>query len=366
MKVLRIQGFSLNRKRRKGSMVILLVVAVGTAAFFTATKFSEDSLVEYRISIQEADGFKANSLAKAGFLGGIGALKKIPEEVLYQSGIAFDPPPIPLGGGVIYYSMIPEDGKINMNGLVKLYDDQPNQRMIEIVTRLYTQFGIKRELIYPVIDWIDTNTQEMGGGAEYYYYSRLKPPRKIKNAPFYSMSELLSVKGYDRKMVYETLKMEDYDKNNSDSFKTDEEKALISDKDFVLSNNITAYLPFGDTYDDRININAAPYHVLMSMSDFMTKAAVMKILKLKLKKNGYIKELKDLENEPEFQAKSAGNLTLYKELAGEGTDVSGGRIKTKGEIYKVIGVGIIKDKVVRRVTGIFDLPNDTMLYYTED
>ncbi|MCC5815661.1 MAG: general secretion pathway protein GspK [Leptospira sp.] len=347
-------------------MVILLVLAVGTAAFFTANKFAQDSLIEYRIAMQQADGFKAHGLAKAGFLGGLGALKKIPEEILYQSGIAFDPPPIPLGGGVIYYSMNPEDGKVNINSLVKLYDDEPNERMIEIVSRMFTQFGIKREMIFPIIDWIDMNNQEMGGGAEVYYYSRLKPPRKIKNAPMYSLSELLSVKGFDRKIVYESLKPEDYDKNFSSDFQTDEEKALISDKDFVLSNNVTAYLPFGDSYDDRININSAPYHVLMSLSDFMTKPAALKILKLKIQKNGYIKEMKDLEQEPEFQIKTMGELTLYKELAGEGTDVSGGRIKTKGEIYKIIGVGIIKDKIVRRVTGIFDLPNDTMLYYTED
>ncbi len=347
-------------------MVLLLILAIGTSSVFTANKFAEDALIEFRIVMQEADGFRAHGLAKAGFLGGLGALKKIPEEILYQSGIAFDPPPIPLGGGIIYYSMNPEDGKININGLVKPYDDTPNERMIEILTRLLNQFGMKRELIFPIIDWIDTNNQEMGGGAESYYYSRLNPPRKIKNAPMYSLSELLSVKGFDRKMLYESLKPSDYDKIYSSDFKTDEEKALISDKDFVLANNITVYLPFGDSYDDRININAAPYHVLMSLSDFMTKPAALKILKLKVRKNGYIKEMKDLENEPEFQVKSMGNLTLYKELAGEGTDVSGGRIKTKGEIYKIVGVGIIKDKIIRRVTGIFDLPNDTMLYYTED
>jgi general secretion pathway protein K len=366
MKVSHIQGSFLNKKPRKGSMVILLVIAVGASAFFISNKFFADAIIEYKISSQEADGFKAHSLAKAGFLGALGALKKIPEEVLYQSGIAFDPPPLPLGGGIIYYSMLPEDGKININSLAKIYDDQPNDRMVEIVSRLYTQFGMKRELIFPIIDWIDTNSQEMGGGAEVYYYSKLKPPRKIKNAPLYSLSELVGIKGYDRKMIYESLKPKDYDKNFSSDFQTEEERSLISDKDFVLSNNITAYLPYGDSYDDRININSAPYHVLMSLSDFMTKPAAMKILKLKIKKNGYIKELKDLENEPEFQTKSMGNLTLYKELAGEGTDVSGGRIKTKGEVYKIVGVGIIKDKIIRRVVGIFDLPNNAMLYYTED
>ncbi|TGN18547.1 type II secretion protein [Leptospira idonii] len=347
-------------------MILILIMALGTASLFTASKFFQDAATEYQIARTQADGFKAHMLAKAGFMGAVGALKKIPEEVLYQSGLALDPPPIPLGGGVIYYTMSPEDGKININSLVKIYDDQPNQRAIEMMSRLFYQFTLKREMIFPIIDWIDENHQETGGGAEQYYYSRLKPPRKIKNAPFYSLSELLNVKGFDRAIVYESLKPKDYDKNNSADFLTDEERALRSDKDYVLSNNITAYLPHGDSYDDRININTAPYFVLMSLSDFMTKQAAMKILKLKLQKGGYIKELKDLETEPEFQVKTSGELTLYKELAGEGTEVSGGRIKTKGEVYKITGVGIIKEKVIRKVTGIFDLTNNQMLYYTED
>ncbi len=347
-------------------MVLVLIMALGSASLFTASKFFQDAATEYQIAKTQADGFRAHMLAKAGFMGAVGALKKIPEEVLYQSGLALDPPPIPLGGGVIYYTMSPEDGKININSLIKIYDDQPNQRSIEMMSRLFYQFGLKREMIFPILDWIDENSTETGGGAESYYYSRLKPPRKIKNAPFYSLSEMLSVKGFDRKTIYESLKPKDFDKNNSKDFLSPEERALRSDKDYVLSNNITAYLPAGDSYDDRININTAPYFVLMSLSDFMTKQAAMKILKLKLQKGGYLKELKDLENEPEFQIKTTGELTLFKELAGEGTEVSGGRIKTKGEVYKITGVGIIKDKVTRKVTGLFDLTNNQMLYYTED
>ncbi|MDZ4726735.1 MAG: type II secretion system protein GspK [Leptospira sp.] len=355
-----------NRRKRGGFMVLVLIMALGSASLFTASKFFQDAATEYQIAKTQADGFRAHMLAKAGFMGAVGALKKIPEEVLYQSGLALDPPPIPLGGGVIYYTMSPEDGKININSLIKIYDDQPNQRSIEMMSRLFYQFGLKREMIFPILDWIDENSTETGGGAESYYYSRLKPPRKIKNAPFYSLSEMLSVKGFDRKTIYESLKPKDFDKNNSKDFLSPEERALRSDKDYVLSNNITAYLPAGDSYDDRININTAPYFVLMSLSDFMTKQAAMKILKLKLQKGGYLKELKDLENEPEFQIKTTGELTLFKELAGEGTEVSGGRIKTKGEVYKITGVGIIKDKVTRKVTGLFDLTNNQMLYYTED
>lgn len=350
---------------RRGMIIILLVVSIGSASFFTSSSYFKEMAMEYEIARTQASGFKAFLLARAGMQGGLGALKKIPEEVLYQSGIAFNPPPVPLGNGTVFYKISPEDGKININYLVRAYDQQPNLRVQEMLQKLYEQLGIPREKIFPIMDWVDENSEEMGSGAEAFYYSGLTPPRKIKNGPLYTLSELTSIKGYSRNMVYESLKPKDYDKNNSKDFLSEEEKLLVTDLDFVLSNNITAYLPYRDTSDDRINLNAAPYHVIMSLSEYMTKQAAMKLLKFKLERGGYIKELKDIEKFPEFQTRTAGGFTLYNELAGDGTAVSGGRVKTKGEIYRVIGVGKF-GKATRRVTCLFDLPNDQILFYSED
>ncbi|MBF3375630.1 type II secretion system minor pseudopilin [Leptospira borgpetersenii] len=353
------------RKFKKGFMVVILVMAIGTASFYTATEFGELSLGELRVAQANADGFRALLLAKAGFQGALGALKKIPEEYLYKSGIALNPPPLPLGGGTIYYKISSEDGKINLNSLLNQDDNQQNLRSVEMLSRLFDQFGIKREKLFPIFDWLDTDLQEVGGGAEDGYYSSLKPPRKNKNSFMYSLSELVSVKGFDRETVYGSLKPPDFDQKYSKAFQSDEERALIGDSDFVLANNVTAYIPSGQSSDDRINLNGAPYFVLMSLSDFMTKQAAMRILKFKLERGGFIKELKDLEKFQEFQIPTAGGLTLYKELAGEGTDVSGGRVKTKGEIFRIVAVGQVKN-TVRRITGIFDLTNNQMLYYMED
>ncbi|EJO70432.1 MULTISPECIES: general secretion pathway protein GspK [Leptospira] len=353
------------RKSREGFMVVILVMAIGTASFYTATEFGERSLGERRIAQADADGFRALLLAKAGFQGALGALKKIPEEYLYKSGIALNPPPLPLGGGTIYYKISSEDGKINLNSLLNQDDNQQNLRSVEMLSRLFDHFGIKREKIFPIFDWMDTDLQETGGGAEDGYYSSLKPPRKNKNSFMYSISELVSVKGFDRATVYGSLKPADFDQKYSKAFQSEEERALIGDSDFVLANNVTAYIPSGQNSDDRINLNGAPYFVLMSLSDFMTKQAAMRILKFKLEQGGFIKELKDLEKFQEFQIPTSGGLTLYKELAGEGTEVSGGRVKTKGEIFRIVAVGQV-GKTIRRITGIFDLTNNQMLYYMED
>jgi general secretion pathway protein K len=350
---------------RKGMIIIMLVVSIGSASFYTSTSYFKEMATDYEIARTNAQGFKAFLLARAGMQGGLGALKKIPEEVLYQSGIAFNPPPVPLGNGTIFYKISPEDGKININYLIRAYDQQPNLRVQEMLQKLYEQLAIPREKIFSIMDWIDENSEEMGNGAEIFYYSGLKPPRKIKNGPLYNLSELTSIKGYTRSLVYESLKPKEYDKNNSKDFLSEEEKLLVSDLDFVLSNNITAYLPYRDTSDDRININAAPYHVIMSLSEFMTRQAAMKLLKFKIEKGGYIKELKDIEKFAEFQTKTPNGFSLYSELAGDGTAVSGGRVKTKGEIYKIVGVGKF-GKATRRVTCLFDLPNDQILFYSED
>ncbi|WP_232371428.1 type II secretion system minor pseudopilin [Leptospira ainazelensis] len=361
----KLSSFRGLRKSREGFMVVILVMAIGTASFYTATEFAQRAGGELNIAYSDANGFRALLLAKAGFQGALGALKKIPEEYLYKSGIALNPPPLPMGGGTIYYKISSEDGKINLNTLLNQDDNQQNARAVEMVSRLFDKLGIKREKIFPIFDWMDTDLQETGGGAEDGYYSSLKPPRKNKNSFMYSVSELVSVKGFDRGLVYGSLKPADYQEKYSNAFQSEEEKALIGDSDFVLANNITAYIPSGQNSDDRINLNAAPYFVLMSLSDFMTKQAAMRILKFKLEQGGFIKELKDIEKFQEFQVPTAGGLTLYKELAGEGTDVSGGRIKTKGEIFRIVAVGQV-GKTIRRITGIFDLTNSTMLYYMED
>jgi general secretion pathway protein K len=394
MKCFLTRVFSSNK--RKGAILIMLVSMISAASFTLALFFINERTEEFKIARATADGFKAYLLARAGLQGAIGALKKIPEEVLYQSGIAFNPPPVEfVKGGTTYYRISSEDGKFNLNDLVRAYDGSPNLKMQEMFTRLFEQLGIQRTKIYPIIDWIDENNDEAGGGGEMFYYNNLKPPRKIKNGMMYSLSELASVKDWNSKLIYESLKNPEKEKETSKDFLSEEEKLLISDADYVLSYNITAYVPHKDTGDERINLNAAPYHVLMSLSEYMTRAAAMKILKLKTQKGGYIKELSDLKNEPEFLVKTAAlssksnqpqgqnqtslpnqpakqtvqqqpqSITLYDEIAGDGTAVFAAKVKTQGEIYKIVGVGVV-NSATRKVTCIFDRTNDQILFYSED
>ena len=113
---------------KNGMIIIMLVVSIGSASFFTSITYFKEMATEYEISKTNAQGYKAFLLARAGMQGGLGALKKIPEEVLYQSGIAFNPPPVPLGNGTIFYKISPEDGKINIKEMERWRDRQKHSQ----------------------------------------------------------------------------------------------------------------------------------------------------------------------------------------------------------------------------------------------
>ena len=54
------------------------------------------------------------------------------------------------------------------------------------------------------------------------------------------------------------------------------------------------FLPYTNFLDGKVNINAAPFFVLMSLSDFMTRRDVREIMKLREQNDGYISDLEVL------------------------------------------------------------------------
>ena len=362
MKPSRFRVYTPDNKNRNGAMAIILVFAIATASFFMVNRFNEECMYEYRIALTRANGYQASLLAKAGLQGAISAIDNIPVEILYKTGIAFNPPPIPIGPGEVSYLIRPEDGKLNINTIVNLFDDEPNYKAMDIFSRLFEQLGHDKNLLFAVVDWIDTNSQPMGGGAESVWYGSQSPPVEIKNGYLYSLTEMMSIRGFDR----DTLFVAKRDEKEESSFLSEEEKIMINSEDFILSSNITAYMDEGEMLDEKININAAPYFVLMSLSDFMTREAVLRIIKLRLENNGYIKNLTTLQNYPEFKINTTANLTLYDELAGGGSDVSRGRIKTTSDVYRITGLGRVNNKVVRSVSVLYNVKNRKIIYYTED
>jgi len=356
----------------------MLCMAVGITANVMALKFARDSQAQMRATLVGAEGFRARQIALGGFQAGLAALKTIPEEFLYSTGIALEPPDILVSDDCkpkcfITYRIIPEDGKLNLNNLILWQEDKPNDQYRIILERLFRQYDIPVDSVINIMDWLDENTTGM---AENHYYESLKPPVKIKNYYMFSLSELGSVKDIKYEYIYHSRAPENWAAQRAElAFLTEEEKTMIQEPDWILANNLTAYVPYGEQLNDKVNINAARYHVLMSLSESMTERAVKALFKYRKDKGNYIKNIDEIRSLPEFQTETPLGVTLYEELAGSGPggQVSG-MIKSEGEIYRVVGVGSIvpeadnsrKNPVVRRVTGLYDKVNSRLIYYSED
>lgn len=381
---------------RRGATVLLSVFLLAMTSSTIAIGFLERVSDQYLAVRSSADGFRAQQLALSGFQAGIAAIKDIPEEFLFTSGVALSPPEIELGRHcreedstlsyvvgkdetcLIYrvsYIIQPEDGKLNLNNLVR-NDDLPNENYRQIVRRLFFRLDLPQDNTDPIIDWIDENTYVEGDGAEHGYYEGLNPPQSIKNFRMFSLSELGAIKGFSHDMIYGSRAREGWKEELEQlASLSEDEKNLVTEEDWYLANNVTAFMPFNETTDDKVNINAARFNVLMSLSDSMTREAVLALFKLRRKNKGYIKNLAELQHLPEFQVPSViPGLNLYQELAGSGGEISG-MIKTEGAFYRIVGVGTLvlltdngeeRTLATRTVWGIWDKSNRRLVYYTEE
>jgi len=98
------------------------------------------------------------------------------------------------------------------------------------------------ELVDPIVDWLDSDSESVGG-AEDAYYQSLPSPYACKNGPLDSLDELLLVKGMTKEILYGT----------------EEKKGLI--------HFLTLYS------DDKglLNINTASAEVIQSLSKDITQ-----------------------------------------------------------------------------------------------
>lgn len=366
-----------NHHLRYGSAIILLIFAMGLSSLTIALKFWNDIQDEYASARTLTEGYRAHLLALSGFQSGLSAILTVPEEYLFQAGLALSPPDIDVGNDCkpkcfVRYSIQPEDGKININYLVRKIDDQTDETYKNILTRLFTTFKIPLDNLDALIDWIDQNDTTEGNGVERSYYESLTPPQKIKNYFLFSLPEIIYIKGFTPDMVFLNRAPEGWEEEQKElAFLTEDEKTLLTKDDWVLANNITAYLP-SESDSGKINLNAARYHVLMSLSDSMTRQAVLEIFKLRNKEGGYIKDLKLLQNLPSLQIQTPAGVTLYEELVGKGGTLTG-MLKTEGEIYRITGIGTIvpadgntSKAIIRTVWGLYDKKMRRLIYYQED
>lgn len=151
-----------------------------------------------------------------------------------------------------------ESAKFNLNKIVDSFGNKSETFLA--LKRLLVRLSVDESIADKIADWIDSDAEESGMGSEI----------KTKNAPLYSVDELLLIKGID-KASYEKL-----------------------------SPYVTVY------GDGLININSAEKPVLASLSESMTDELAQKIIDYR---NNQPFEQKDqLQRIPGFELEVYGPL----------------------------------------------------------
>lgn len=343
-------------KKSRGAIILITATLILTLTVSVALIYVRFALNEFRAVSTAAQREKSLQLAQSGLETGILLLTRIPVDSLYDFGIFMMAPTIPLGGGMVTLSLSEESGKLNVNRLVRMFEDQTDERQLEYFQRLSVALGIPADLWHAVIDYVDENNTPMPRGAERDEYERLVPPRRIKNGRLQSLEELLFIPGFDQRLLFEDIRSENKRKNQTSGL-SDIEKATLTPEDYILANNITTYLVYNaDTSTDKININSAPYHVVLSLSEFMTPIAARKIIAERLKRNGRLKAPNDLLAIPELQVKTTGASTVYTEIID--------RITFDNQIYKIVADASI-DSQTAQVMGVLDPNAKRLVFYSE-
>ena len=325
----------------RGAGILLAVgalsVVTSTITYFTFQRMTN----QYTAASAKGLAMQAKYLAETGIDIAIHILSSIPEQYLYQYDFLKSPPSLLIAEECndqeichlfyVDYEIKIADGKLNLNNLVR-NDDEVNQAFRSIISRLFNHLRITEQKLFTLIDWMDKNDQAGLFGAEKKYYFDIN--QKIKNDYLYSLSEINLIRGFENLDLYTIRAPEGWrPEANLEKY--------ISKDDWRLINNISAYLPYSNLLDGKVNVNAAPYFVLLSLSDFITKKEVREILKTRDRENNYIKDLSIFE--PLLMKEGYNELTLYEELVGTGGNLSG-LLRADTSFYELIGKGVIVRK----------------------
>lgn len=108
-------------------------------------------------------------------------------------------PPIPVEGGSLVGHIEDQQGKFNLNNLLK--NGKLNLAQMENFRRLLSILALPPALAGALGDWIDDDSEpQPQDGAEDSYYLTLQPPYLAANRPLIDVAELALVRGFDDKV----------------------------------------------------------------------------------------------------------------------------------------------------------------------
>ena len=201
---------SLQRLRDDQSGIALIVVLMVVAIMMILViEFVDSTRINLYIASNVANGMKASYLAKSGIFVAAGAMlddgQDDKEDHLWEEW-AQALPPLPGGEGWVTVEIIDESSKFNVNKLVK-NSGVVNTVQKDVFQRILTSLELDPNLVDPIIDWIDEDSEAQIGGEEdaMYGYSAQTDSYKSKNGPLLSMDELTMINGITDE-IYQKIK----------------------------------------------------------------------------------------------------------------------------------------------------------------
>ncbi len=108
-------------------------------------------------------------------------------------------PAMPAEGGEVGGNISDEQGKLNLNNLIR--NGQVSEPDLLVYRQLLTQLQLPLSLVATLVDWIDADDRTSPDGAEDSDYLSEKPPHRAANRELTDVDNLLHVRGYTPEIV---------------------------------------------------------------------------------------------------------------------------------------------------------------------
>jgi len=190
------------RARERGVAAITALLVVAVAASAAAWMLAQQSATLNQAALvaarTQAD-FYADAgldwargvLAEDARSGGIDSLDEVWARPLVG---------LPVERAVVGGFIQDAQARFNLNNLVK--DGARSNADFQVAQRLFDSLGVEPGLVDAVVDWIDTDSDPLGGeGAEDSYYLGLARPYRAANRPLIQVEELYRVRGFDARRI---------------------------------------------------------------------------------------------------------------------------------------------------------------------
>ena len=186
------------RARQQGVAIVLAIGVVALAAMVAAAIMVSQSTWARQLELS-AEHVQARVVLQAGVDWARAVLaddRRLSNVDHLGEPWALRLPPIPVENGSLAGHIEDQQGKFNLNNLVK--DGKVNVAQLAHFRRLLAILGLSDALAYTLVDWIDDDSQpQPQGGAEDTYYLALDPPYLTANRPLIDVAELALVSGFD-------------------------------------------------------------------------------------------------------------------------------------------------------------------------